>query len=77
MQVGKETAPFELRRGEELTLRIFVDKNLVEVFANDRQAAIFAAPYVRDNTDVRLFSDGGDSVVKDVKRWRMKSVYGK
>ena len=76
LKVGKETAPFELKRGEELTLRIFVDKNLVEVFANDRQAAIFAAPYARDSTAVRLFSDGADSVVQDVKCWKMKSVYG-
>ena len=42
LRVGKVNAPFELKEGEDLTLRVFIDKNLVEVFANDRQAAVAA-----------------------------------
>ena len=41
--VGETEAPFavaELPAGEDLELRIFVDKYLVEVFANGRQAAL-------------------------------------
>lgn len=34
----KEEAPFELRPEEKLSLDIFVDKSVVEVYANDRQA---------------------------------------
>ncbi len=33
-----EAAPFELQDGERLKLRVFVDKSVVEVFANGRQA---------------------------------------
>ena len=33
-----ERAPLELKKGEPLTLRVFVDKSIVEVYANDRQA---------------------------------------
>ncbi len=35
---GKESAPFVLQEGEALNLDIFVDKSVVEVFANERQA---------------------------------------
>ena len=75
LRVGPVNAPFELKAGEDLSLRIFIDKNLVEVFANDRQAAIFAGKYVPENVGVRLFGKGGDVEVKEVKGWKMKSIY--
>ena len=72
LTVGKVSAPFKLKPGEDLTLRVFVDKNLVEVFANDRQAALAAGNYVRENLAVGLFSKGGDVVVKTVRAWKVK-----
>ena len=75
LRVGNVHAPFELKEGEDLTLRVFIDKNLVEVFANDRQAAIAAGKYVPENLAIRLFSKGGDVMVKAVKCWKMKSIY--
>ena len=39
-EAGTETsvksAPFELREGEPLRLRVFVDRSVIEVFANER-----------------------------------------
>ena len=76
LRVGNVNAPFALKKGEDLTLRVFIDKNLVEVFANDRQAAVAAAgKYDPENLGVSLFSKGGDVVVKEVKSWKMKSIY--
>jgi beta-fructofuranosidase len=75
LRVGAVNAPFELKKDEELTLRIFVDKNLVEVFANDRQAALSAAAYARANLGIRLMSKGGDTTVRSFKCWTMKSIY--
>ncbi|MEI7946073.1 MAG: family 16 glycoside hydrolase [bacterium] len=77
LRVGKVNAPFALKEGEDLALRVFIDKNLVEVFANDRQAAVAAQTYVAGNTGINLFSKGGDVVVKEFKRWKMKSTYTK
>jgi len=74
LKVGAVHAPFELKQGEDLTLRIFIDKNLVEVFANNRQAAVSAGPYVPENLAVRLFSAGGDVMVKRVCGWKMKPI---
>ncbi len=76
LRVGNVHAPFQLKKGENLTLRVFIDKNLVEVFANDRQAAVTAAAtYDPDKLEVSLFSKGTDVHVKEVKCWKMKSVY--
>ena len=35
-----EKAPFELKDGEKLSLDIFVDKSVIEVYANERQAIV-------------------------------------
>ena len=71
LRVGNAHAPFELEDGEDLTLRIFIDKNLVEVFANDRQAAVAAtATYEPENLGVSLFSKGGDSTAKQIRAGR-------
>ena len=64
-----------LNRGEDLTLRIFIDKNLVEVFANDRQAAVAAEKYDAEKVSIRLFSNGGDSVIKQLKCWKIRTIY--
>ena len=69
--------PFELEEGEDLTLRIFIDKHLIEVFANDRQAAVAWHEYDPKDLHVSLFSKGGDLKVNKVSAWQMKSIYPK
>jgi len=51
-----------------------MDKDLIEVFLNDRQAALYMHRHDKDNTGVRLFSKGGDIRVK-ANGWKMKSIY--
>ena len=75
LQVGGIKPPFELKDKEDLTLRVFIDKNLVEVFANDRQAAVFAHKHIRKNPNISLFAKGGDAAVKSIKAWKMKTIY--
>ena len=75
MQIGNIDPPFQLKEGEDLTLRIFIDKNLVEVFANDRQAAAVSHEYIRENPNISLFTKDADLVVEEVKAWKMKSIY--
>ena len=75
LRLGTIEAPFEVRQGEDLTLRVFIDKNLIEVFANDRQAAVFAHAHVRENPNIRLFSKGGDAAVKSIKAWKIRTIY--
>ena len=73
-KLGATTAPFNLRPREELQLRIFVDRRIVEVFANDRQAIFKQHAYEPDETGVCLFSQGGNMEVKQIKAWRMAAA---
>jgi len=75
LTIGYISPPFELKKGEDLTLRVFIDKSMIEVFANDRQAAVAWHEYKPDDLHVSLFSKGGDLKVKNVTAWKMKSIY--
>jgi len=74
LAMGDITPPFELKRGEDLTLRIFLDKGMVEVFVNDRQGAVYMQQHDPENVGIHLFSQGGD-INAEVKGWKMKSIY--
>jgi len=67
-----EAGPLELKGGESLKLRVFVDKSVVEVFANDRQAVMRRIyPTRKDSVGVVLFSRGGSAKVKKLRAWDM------
>jgi beta-fructofuranosidase len=67
-----EAGPLELLHGERLQLRVFVDKSVVEVFANSRQAiARRIYPSRRDSIGVRLFASGGDAQVHSLAAWQI------
>ncbi|MBN2476003.1 MAG: GH32 C-terminal domain-containing protein [Pirellulales bacterium] len=67
-----ERAPFALSDGEPLKLRVFVDKSVVEVYANDRQAICRRVyPGRDDSLGVVLFAGGGDAVFSRVQAWEM------
>jgi sucrose-6-phosphate hydrolase SacC (GH32 family) len=66
-----EAAPFALASGEALQLRIFVDKSIVEVFANDRQAVVRRIyPTQPESLGVALFTDGAPVTVR-LDAWEM------
>ena len=65
-------APLELHEGEMLDLRLFLDKPMLEVFANGRQCVtqqIF--PESRDALGVRLFARGGTATLHSGDAWDM------
>ena len=69
-----ESAPLKLRDDEPLKLRVFIDKCVVEVFANDRQAITRRVyPARDDSTGVALFTERNDgtSTEVQVKAWEM------
>ena len=73
--IGPIEPPFELKDGEDLTVRVFIDKRLAEVFVNDRQAAVVAFDRLRKHTHISLFADDAPVTVKEVKTWKMKSIW--
>lgn len=72
LRVGATLAPLKLGHGEELELRIFIDRRTVEVFANGRQAVVKQHDYAPGQTGVCLFSEGGAAEVSEVRAWRMQ-----
>ena len=71
-----EAGPFELKVGERLKLRIYVDKSVVEVFANDRQAVMRRIyPAKADSQGVVLFSRGGAAEVRSLEAWDMDPAH--
>ncbi len=66
-----EAGPLALAPGEPLRLRVFVDRSVVEVFANDRQAVTRRIYTTReDSVGVALFSRGGAAEVRSAA-WDM------
>ena len=71
LSILKEAGPFE-PAGAIVTLRVFVDRGVVEAFADDRQAVVRRCyPSRKDSLGVALFADGGPAVVRRVMAWRM------
>lgn len=75
LRVGTTEAPFslaELPAGEAVELRIFIDRYLVEVFANDRQAMIGSYANYRGKPDLRAFTVGAPTTIQKLEIWRLK-----
>lgn len=71
-----EIAPFELHDSEDLHLRIFIDRSVVEVFINGRQClAQRVYPQRPDSLGLSIQSRGRQSVLRELTCWQMKSIW--
>ncbi len=70
------TLPFFLKTGETVKLRIFIDKSVVEVFVNGKQAlAASVRPNRDDSIGVSVRSHGQEAEMISLDAWQMKSIY--
>ena len=73
--VTAQEAPFELKAEEPLRLRIFLDRTILEVFANDRQCLTQRIyPTRADSMSVSLFSTDGKAAFTSVRAWDMTAI---
>lgn len=71
-----EMAPIYLAPGETLKLRIFIDKSVVEVFANDRQCVTARVyPGREDSAGIALRAQGAEATLRSLDVWQMRSIY--
>ncbi|MEE2617647.1 MAG: GH32 C-terminal domain-containing protein, partial [Candidatus Poribacteria bacterium] len=71
-----EVAPFELGDGELLKLQVFIDKSVVEVFANHRQClALRVYPECEDSIGVSIRAQGCDAVLRSLEAWQMTCIW--
>lgn len=70
-----QEAPFVLPAGRPLELQIFLDRSVLEVFANRRQCITHRIyPKRDDSKGIRLFSAGGRTRLRSVDKWDMNPV---
>ncbi len=75
LRLGATEAPFAvaaLPEGEDVEVRIFIDKYLVEVFVNDRQAMIAAHMDYRGKHGLNAYSFGDATRIKTLQMWKLK-----
>jgi beta-fructofuranosidase len=75
LRVGTTEAHFSiagLPKGEDVELRIFIDKYLVEVFANDRQAMVASHADYSGKLDLNAFTVGAPTTIKKLEIWKLQ-----
>lgn len=75
VRLGNLEAPFDLSTlpvDEDIELTIFIDKYVVEVFINDRQALITAYPKYREHANIHAFTIGAPTRIKQIDLWKLK-----
>ena len=71
-----EQGPLELAPDEALHIRIFIDRSIIEVFANDKQCLTLRVyPSRADSAGVTLFARGGAAQLRSLSAWQMRSVW--
>jgi sucrose-6-phosphate hydrolase SacC (GH32 family) len=74
-RVLAQEAPLQLASGEPLGLRIFLDRSMLEVFANGRQCLTQRLwPTRTDALGAALFSRGGPTQVSSLTAWQMRAT---
>jgi beta-fructofuranosidase len=71
-----ETGPLVLQPGELLTLRIYIDRSIIEVYANDRQClTVRVYPERDDSRGISLFARGSSAKLLSMDVWQMRSIW--
>jgi sucrose-6-phosphate hydrolase SacC (GH32 family) len=69
--VDHEAGPFAPESARAV-LRVFVDRGVVEAFADDRQAVVRRCyPRNPESLGVALFTEGGSAIVRRVEKWEL------
>ena len=82
ISIGDTEAPFSvsnLPEGEDIEIRIFIDKYLIEVFINERQAVLTAFldyKYSGFDFNVYAFAGRGEKTMKirKIEIWKLKAA---
>ena len=77
-----QSAPLQFDPAQPVTLRVFVDHSVLEVFAGagagvrpfERYLAQRIYPTRPDAREVKLFSRGGSAVARRLRTWRMRAI---
>ena len=71
---GKVSMSSDLKSGDPVTLRVFVDRCMIEVYVNGNANTV-ASHHDPAAQGVALFSTGGACTLETLEVWRMKSIW--
>jgi sucrose-6-phosphate hydrolase SacC (GH32 family) len=63
---------FALKKDEDFILSVFIDRNLVEIFASNRQAR--GHRHIQESPNIRLSAKDGDASIRSIKAWKMQTI---
>lgn len=71
------TAPINLAAGQSLTLHIFLDRSVIEIFTDNGRTTLVSRiyPLRPDSLGIGLFSRQGRVNVKSINVWQMDSIW--
>jgi beta-fructofuranosidase len=76
IDITPHSGALDLHEGEMCQLHIFLDRSVVEVFANGRLAITSRVyPARQDSLGVQVFARDGDITVKQVNAWQLGSIW--
>jgi beta-fructofuranosidase len=75
LNVAGTKAPFELRPEEALRLHVFLDKSVLEVYANGRTCVTRVVHPEADDLGVEAFARGGEATLKGLHSWTIGSIW--
>jgi beta-fructofuranosidase len=78
LDVAGTKTPLPLQPGEKtLQLHVFLDKSVLEVYANDRACVTRVIQAGKDDLGVEAFATGGTARLKALESWQLASVWAK
>lgn len=75
LSLGDTVAPFNVPSDERLVFRIFLDQDMVEVFANDRQAIVGVHAHAAGQTHIAVSAEGANAKIISLTAWPMSSPW--
>lgn len=76
LQVMGVNAPLTMPKGERtLKLRIFLDRSVLEVFANETVCLTKTIAPLEPGTSLEIHADGGHASAKQIQAWPMKNIW--
>ena len=72
--VDVERAPFTLKENEPLSLRVFIDGPVVEVFANGRQAITRRVYPTQESNGISISASNGSVAISKITAWEMDAI---
>lgn len=78
LRMGAAEAPLsiaDLPPGEDLRIRLFLDRYVVELFVNDRQAMIASYDDWKAHRTLSAFTVGAPTVLKKIESWKLHPTH--